>query len=262
MTKPINFDPEFDPDNFDEPITNDFLPLVVGNTWVYAHDDGGSNTVTVTGDTINILGVECFVVTDNEVDADGNPTEQTRDYFAPDNDGRVWYFGEDTLELPSGDTAGTWRAGTMPEGGDEVAQPGVIMLAPGELEVGRTYLEEKADPAALDRASVKSLSANVDLESFGSFDDALKTKNDTALSPGNVEEKYYVAGLGPVLITAGNTREELVSFNGVQNLVQAMASFTSPQSGSAANFATNGRDDHSSSQQMLAPSGHDGGQHG
>ena len=254
----VNFDPVFDADNFDNPIINPFLPLVVGNTWTYAHADGGSNTVTVTDETINIAGVECLVVTDNEVDAEGNPAEVTRDYFATDNVGRVWYFGEDTVELPSGDPAGTWRAGAMPEGGTEVAQPGVIMLAPSELEVGRTYLEEKADPAALDRAGVKSLSAKVDLGDLGSFDDALKTKNDTSLDPGNVEEKFYVAGLGPVLITAGNTREELV----FSNLVQAMATFTSPQSGSAATFAANGRDDHSSSQHLLAAAGHDGGRHG
>ena len=212
MTKPINFDPEFDPNNFEDPVVNPFLPLEVGNVWEYAHRDGGSNVVTVTGETINILGVECLVVTDNEFDEEGNPTEVTRDYFAMDEFGRVWYFGEDTVELPSGDPAGTWRAGVVPEDGQEAAQPGIIMPAPDELEVGLTYLEEEADPVALDRASVKSLSANVDLEEFGFFTDALKTKNDTALEPGNVEHKFYVAELGPVLITAGNTEEELVSF--------------------------------------------------
>ncbi|HEX9659196.1 MAG TPA: hypothetical protein VGA18_02810 [Rhodothermales bacterium] len=261
MAQPINFDPEFDDDNFGAPgsTINPFLPLVEGNTWTYAHADGGSNTVTVTNKTENILGVKCFEVTDIEVDAEGNPTEVTTDFFATDIFGRVWYFGEDTVA--NGDPAGTWRAGEVPEGGTEVAQPGVIMLAPGELKVGLTYLEEQAAPQALDQASVKSLSANVDLGVLGSFTDALKTKNDTTLDPGNVEEKYYVEGIGPVLITAGNSQEQLVSFS-VANLVQAMASFTSPSSESAAALVTNHRDDNSSSQQLLAPAGHDGGQHG
>jgi hypothetical protein len=220
----VNFDPTFDPDNFDNPMVNPFLPLEVGNTWIYAHSDGGSNVVTVTKETEKILGVKCFEVTDNEFDADGNPTEVTTDFFATDNFGRVWYFGEDTVELPSNDPAGTWRAGVVPEGGEEEAQPGIIMPAPNELEVGLTYLEEEADPVALDKASVQSLNANVDLEEFGSFDDALKTKNDTTLDPGNVEHKFYVTGLGPVLITAGGTQEELVSFeSGGQDVPLATA---------------------------------------
>jgi len=212
MTKPTNFEPEFDSDNFDDPIINPYLPLEVGNTWLYAHSDGGSNIVTVTDETVTILGVECVVVTDNEFDEEGNPTEVTRDYFATDDFGNVWYFGEDTVELPSNDPAGTWLAGRVPEDGEEAAEPGIIMPAPDELAVGLTYLEERADPVALDRASVKSLSAKVDLEEFEAFTDALKTKNDTSLDPGHVEHKYYVAGLGPVLITSGGIREELVSF--------------------------------------------------
>jgi hypothetical protein len=212
MTKPVNFDPEFDAANFDNPVINPFLPLGEGNVWEYDHSDGGSNTVTVTGDTINILGVECLVVTDNEFDEKGELTEQTLDYFALDNDGRAWYFGEDTVELPSGDTAGTWRAGEVPEDGDEPAEPGIIMPAPDELEIGLTYFEEQAAPEALDRASIKSLDAKVDLEEFGVFEDALKTKNDTPLEPGVVEHKFYVEGLGNVLITSGGVTEELVSF--------------------------------------------------
>lgn len=261
MAQPINFDLEFDADNFGAPgsTINPFLPLVEDNTWTYAHADGGSNTVTVTNKTENILGVKCFEVTDFEVDADGNPTEVTTDFFATDIFGNVWYFGENTVVLPSGDTAGTWLAGEVPEGGTEEAQPGIIMLA--DPEVGLTYLEEQAAPQALDQASVSSLSAKVDLGALGSFTDALKTKNATTLDPGNVEQKYYVEGIGPVLITAGNSQEQLVSFS-VANLVQSMASFTSPGSESAAALVTNHRDDHSSSQQMLAPAGHDGGQHG
>jgi hypothetical protein len=208
MTKPTNFEPEFDSSNFDDPIINPCLPLKVEDTWLYAHSDGGSNIVTVTDETITILGVECVVVTDNEFDEEGNPTEETRDYFATDDLGNVWYFGEDTRELPSNDPAGTWLAGQVPKD----AEPGIIMPAPDELAVGLTYLEEQADPVALDRASVKSLSAKVDLEEFDVFTDVLKTKNDTSLDPGHVEHKYYVVGLGPVLITSGGIQEELVSF--------------------------------------------------
>lgn len=266
MTKPVNFDPVFDPNNFSSDPTqspvNPFFPLALGNTWTYAHSDGAENTVTVVG-TIVIDGVTCFAVTDNEKDADGNPTELTTDYFATDKSGNVWYFGEDTVQLPN-DTSGTWRAGTVPEGGDQIALPGIIMPAPDNLAVSLTYHEENAGPVALDRASIKSLKAKINLGDFGSFANALKTKNDSVLEHGHVESKYYVAGLGSVLIRDGNTVEQLVSTNvapGVQNLTQAMASFSAPRSASAPDFVTNGRSDHSSSQAMLAPAGHDGGRH-
>jgi hypothetical protein len=121
-------------------------------------------------------------------------------------------------------SVGRWLAGQVPEDGEEPAEPGIIMPAPDELAVGLTYLEEQADPVALDRASVKSLGARVDLEEFDVFTDALKTKNDTSLDPGNVERKYYVAGLGPVLITSHGTQEELVSFEtGGQDLALGSA---------------------------------------
>ena len=48
------------------------------------------NTVTVTDKTINIDGVQCAVVSD--IVKEGNKTtETTKDYFAQDKDGNVWY---------------------------------------------------------------------------------------------------------------------------------------------------------------------------
>src|SRR5438552_11437706 len=55
----------FDPSNFTGgPITNQFMPLAVGNTWFYTVSDGSTDTVTVTDKTINIDGVKCVVVSD------------------------------------------------------------------------------------------------------------------------------------------------------------------------------------------------------
>ena len=55
----------FDPKNFTGgPITNEFMPLAVGNTWFYKISDGTIDTVRVTDQTIAIDGVQCTVVSD------------------------------------------------------------------------------------------------------------------------------------------------------------------------------------------------------
>jgi hypothetical protein len=89
------YDPQIDPENFLAPEEtaanpNPLLPLVPGTTLVY-ESPSETVTVTVTDETVEILGVECIVVTD-VVEEDGEVTEDTQDWFAQDVDGNVWYF--------------------------------------------------------------------------------------------------------------------------------------------------------------------------
>src|SRR5262245_13093552 len=138
----------FDPKNFaGGPITNQFLPLAVGNTWFYTVSDGSTDTVTVTDKTIKIDGVTCVVVSD-VVKEGKKTTEMTKDYYAQDNAGNVWYFGENTKTFQPGGASkeGTWRAGV------NNAQPGIIMLA--DPLKGDSYFEEVAPNVAVDRVAV------------------------------------------------------------------------------------------------------------
>src|SRR6185436_19251813 len=106
----------FDPNNFhNNPITNPYMPLAPGNTWVYQTiptdptEPTAIDTVTVTKQTKVIDGVKCVVVSD--IAKIGNKAEEaTKDYFAQDDAGNVWYFGEDTkVSQPGGvDRTGTW----------------------------------------------------------------------------------------------------------------------------------------------------------
>jgi uncharacterized Zn-binding protein involved in type VI secretion len=226
----------FDPSNFTGgPITNQFMPLAVGNTWFYTVTDGTTDTVTVTDKTINIDGVQCVVVSD--VVKEGNKvTETTNDYFAQDKAGNVWYFGENTKTFQPGgaSTEGTWRAGV------NNADPGIIMLA--DPRKGDSYLEENAPNVAVDQAAVTSVMASAAVP-FGTFKkDCLQTTNSSVLFPGDIESKFYAPGIGSVLeVDADGTRQQLVSFNGQTSsaaLVQAMASFGDHQSGLAQGHAT------------------------
>ena len=56
------------------------------------------NEVTVTSETKDILGVTCVAVMDTvKVGVPGVLEEETIDWYAQDNSGNVWYFGEDSF---------------------------------------------------------------------------------------------------------------------------------------------------------------------
>lgn len=216
--------PIFDPSNFTTRVQNPWFPLVPGTTYFYeSHTADGlvRTEVTVTAEQKLIDGIWATVVHDVVwLDIEGGPTvliEDTQDWYAADNTGNVWYLGEATVEhlydenwTPTGtSTEGSWEAGV------DGAEPGFIM--PADLHPGLAYRQEYAAGVAEDLAKVERLNAKLSVP-YGTFSNALVTKEWTALSPGDVERKYYVAGIGLVLTEEfhgpGTTREELVAITG------------------------------------------------
>src|SRR5687767_6390399 len=132
------YEPAIDPASFVEVIDNPYLPFIIGTRWVYegtGDAEGEVTTVEVLDETRTLMGVVCTVVSD-EVTRDGEPIEITKDWFAQDRDGNVWYFGEETAEYENGEvvsTAGAWEAGV------DDAQPGIVMPA----EIGRAPCRER-----------------------------------------------------------------------------------------------------------------------
>ena len=199
---------EIDPARFSAEIDHPYWPMRPGTTWVYREGDQRVE-VTVTDRTRIVMGVETRVVHDL-VTENGVPVEDTFDWYAQDDDGNVWYFGEDTTEFEDGKPAG--HAGAW-EAGVDGALPGILL--PADPEVGMTYRQEHYAGEAEDRAEVLSLDESVSLP-FGDFSGALQTEDTTPLEPGVVERKYYVRDVGPVLAVKvkGDTgREELVRFS-------------------------------------------------
>lgn len=200
------YEPAIVPAGFAAPVSNPFFPLVPGTRFVYA---GGGETieVTVTDDTKTILGIEAVVVRDTVTEA-GVITEDTLDFYAQDNDGNVWYMGEDTKAYEDGrlvSTEGSWEAGV------NGAKPGVIMYADPPLG-GSAYRQEYLPCEAEDQAEVVSEVESVTVP-YGSFSGALKTHEFTRLEPDADENKYYVPNVGLVLEVDATTgeRRELVS---------------------------------------------------
>ena len=136
--------------------------------------------------------------------------EDTFDWYAEDDDGNLWYFGEDTTEFEDGEPAG--HAGAW-EAGVDGALPGILL--PADPEVGMTYRQEHYAGEAEDRAKVLSLDEAEINVPFGDFTGALRTEDTTPLEPDVVEHKFYVRDVGPVLalkVRATRAREELVAF--------------------------------------------------
>ena len=197
------------PGRFSTTIDNPYLPMKPGTRMVYRTTDGdehGREVVRVTHRTRVVDGVTVRVVRDRAY-VGGDLVEDTRDFYAQDRRGNVWYFGENTKTLENGtvtSTKGSWLAGV------NRAMPGIVMEA--DPQVGDRYAQEDAPGVAEDRAKVLSLDAHATVP-YGSFDSLLKTKDFSPLEPSVVEHKKYLRGVGSILekeVKGGQERLALV----------------------------------------------------
>jgi hypothetical protein len=207
-TKPSKLDPS----KFTTEIDNEYWPMKPGNHWVYRELEDGELQrvdVTVTNQTKVLGGVTARVVHDR-VARRGQVVEDTRDWYAQDSDGNLWYLGEDTKEYENGkvkSTEGSWAYGV------DGAQAGVIV--PADPEQGLTYREEYYAGHAEDAAEVLNLHSQVQVP-LGRYQDAMLTRNYSSLEPTVEEMKLYAKGVGPVmelLVSGGSGRTELLSFD-------------------------------------------------
>jgi len=186
--------PKIVPSDFSTKIDNKYFPLKPGTTFVYKgkfHGTAERDVMAVTHDTRRVMGVECLVASDRVTEG-GKLTEQTYDWYAQDNKGNVWYFGEDSKEYENGkvkSTGGSWEAGK------DGAKPGIIM--PANPEIGKTYRQEYYKGEAEDMARALKLNGSVKVP-YGSFDKVLVTDEWTPLEPNVAEHKYYAPGVGNV----------------------------------------------------------------
>lgn len=199
--------PAIDPSKFTNIVDNEFFPLTPGTKTVFEETVGGQEhtEVTVLNETKVVLGVTCVTVRDT-VSLGGVVIEDTYDWYAQDDRGNVWYFGEDSKGYKNGaviSTSGSWEAGV------DGAMPGIVMLA--HPLIGLSYRQEYYKGEAEDMARVVSINESAVVE-YGSLHDLLMTSEWTPLEPGLVEHKYYAAGIGVVLertVKGGSERVEL-----------------------------------------------------
>jgi len=186
------YDPRITPSDFISEINNKFLTLTPGTTLFYeSQTDEGleRNEFSVTDEKRTVMGVETTVVWDR-VWLNDELIEDTKDWFAQDIEGNVWYFGEDSKDFEGGQlvsTKGSWEAGV------DGAKPGIVMKA--SPQIGDSYRQEYYAGEAEDMGEVVSLGETVSVP-YGTFSGCLKTKDWNPLEPGVIEFKYYCPQVG------------------------------------------------------------------
>jgi len=185
-------------ENFTETIDNPYFPLVPGTTFFYEGEGGEENEtlraeVYVSNETREVMGVNTTVVKETEYE-DGELEEESLKWYAQDNEGNVWYFGENSTEYDDGESVtadDSWEAGVND------SKPGIIM--PGDPQIGDIYYQAFAPlEGVVEIAEVLSLNENVTVP-YGSFEDVLKTKETDLLEPGEEENRYYAPNVGMIL---------------------------------------------------------------
>jgi hypothetical protein len=182
------------PGEFVGKIDNPYFPLKPGTVYRYRgseDQDHLRDRVFVTHETKTIAGVKATVVRDR-VWVNGEPEEKTRDWYAQDNRGNVWYLGENSFDRVHGHwkrSDGSWKTGR------DGAKAGILMQA--HPKVGETYRQEFYKGHAEDVAKVLSKSKSRTVP-YGSFRHVLMTKEWTPLEPDVVDHKFYARGVGDI----------------------------------------------------------------
>jgi len=220
---------DFDPSNFERStnIDNEWLPLQPGTQWVFEgftveDDESIPHRIefTVTDLTKEIEGVPTVVVwvvdySDDEV------VEQEIAFYAQDNDGNVWYFGEHPEEYEDGEfvEAPTWIAG---------------------LEDARAGIKMKADPQPGTPSYFQGWAPAVEWTDYGQVDQMGQEtcvpvdcyEEVLVIAESSLEEedayqlKYYARGVGNVQVGwrgEDATQEELELVEYVQLSPEALA---------------------------------------
>lgn len=204
------YDPIINPLNFSSEVNNKYFVLIPGKKMVYegkTKDGLEKVEVYVMDEKRVVMGVETIVVWDR-VWLDGELIEDTKDWYAQDNEGNVWYFGEESYEMLDGkivSIAGSWEAGI------DGAKPGIIMKA--SPKVGDSYKQEYYKGKAEDMAEILSLNETVSVK-YDNFKNCLKTLDYTPLAEDVKEHKYYCPTTGGIVLEIdldSEERAELVS---------------------------------------------------
>ncbi len=178
-------------------ITNPYLPLSSTKQDILEGKEGGAKVRVERTAKPQIhktfkIGeqiVETLVFEDRAYE-DGKLVEVALDYFAQDDNGTVFYFGEDVDEYEDGKIIG--HDGSWLYGKDTPAL-GVIFAA--KPKVGQKWRTEDVSDEIGEKNEVMSITETVKTPA-GTFEKCVKVKED--LADGTVEYKYYAPGVGVV----------------------------------------------------------------
>ncbi len=211
-------------------IDNEYLPYTPGKVYTYEGEtDEGDETivVTVTSEIKTILGIECMVIND-VVSVDGDLVEDTDDWFAQDDNGNVWYMGEDSKDYEDGEvvsTEGSWEAGV------DGALAGILMFADPSAHLNELYRQEYYLGEAEDLAEVVEVGVSVTID-LGTYTNCVKIKEWNPLeADGEYEFKYFAPDIGLIKEEKFNDEDELEEEVELVSIADAIPIPTMPGAG-------------------------------
>jgi hypothetical protein len=145
-----------------------------------------------------ILGVRATTMLDRAFE-DGLLVERTKDYFAQDTAGNVWYLGEDVTNfhndddgnLIGKDSESAWRAGR------NGALPGFIM--PVSKKIGFNYFQEHApNDEALDHGQTFAILKALTVAGT-KYTNVLQVLERNPFEPNDRGFKFYAPGIGLIM---------------------------------------------------------------
>ena len=174
-------------------ITNQFLPLAsLKQDILTSKSERVERTVKPEVKKMFVIGgqmVVALAVEDREI-VDGKLAEVALDYFAQDDDGNVYYLGEDVDEYKNGNVSGHSGAWLL---GKDAQTPG--MLLPAHPKAGDKFMSEDVPGITWEKDEVVSVSETATVP-VGTFTNCVKVKERT--SDGATEYKLYAPGVGCV----------------------------------------------------------------
>jgi hypothetical protein len=132
---------------------------------------------------------------------DGRIHEVALDWYAQDDSGAVWYFGEDVFNYEDGvvaDTDGTWVAG-------EDGLPGMIM--PADPQAGDAYRPENVADVAFEEVVVDDVGLTLDGPRGPVEGGIVGVENH--LLEGHYEDKWFAPGYGEFRSGVGSNLEAM-----------------------------------------------------
>jgi hypothetical protein len=202
-------------------VDNPMFPLVPGTEFSYAgtlaengHTRPHTVVFTISGLTKQIHGVTTVVAWDRDF-LDGRLQEQELAFFAQDDAGNVWNFGEYPEEYSHGKFTGapsTWIRGTGH------AYGGIHMLA--RPVPGVSYREGLVPPIGFDDVSKVTGAGRTTCMHDRCYQHVLVVDETSPNDPASGHQiKYYSPGVGLVRVGArGGDSVELLTLAGVRHL--------------------------------------------
>jgi hypothetical protein len=191
-------------------ITNPYLPLSsLKQDILEGTEDGKKTRIERTAKPdlhktfkVGEQTIEALVIEDRAYE-DGNLAEVALDYFAQDDNGTVYYLGEEVDEYKDGKIIshdGSWMLGK------DTPVPGVIM--PAKPKLGDKFRSEDVSAEIGEIDEIVSMSEDVNVPA-GAYKDCLKIKE--SLADGTTEFKYYAKGIGAIREVPHDGDELLIS---------------------------------------------------